>query len=186
VKPTSNLSIRAPSRRPDPDLLNFQLKQFPLNGGFCAFSLARALRLQHHYEMKGFLIGLGVFLAIGLFAYFNRHVPSAEELDFEKKFDREAVLVKTCGWDPGIESGAPLKVYRFENELWFSDHRRWRRVDGKVDNVCDLLDIDAAHRESTSERPVSPDPVSRFMDLFRKSEPTPTPPKEIPPGKPNG
>jgi hypothetical protein len=121
-----------------------------------------------------------------LIAYFNRHVPSVEELDFEKKFDREAVLVKTCGLDPGIESAAPLKVYRFENELWFRDHRRWRRVDGKVDNVCDLLDIDTAHRPTPPEPPVATGPVSRFLDLFRKPEATPTPPKEIPSAKPNG
>jgi hypothetical protein len=151
------------------------------------FSLADALRLQHHYEMKSFLIVVGIFLAIGLIAYFNRHVPDAEELDFEKKFDREAVLVKTCGTDPGIVSAVPLKVYRFENELWFKDTWKWRRVDGKVDNVCDLLDIDAAHRSPPPELPVSPSSVSRrLLDYFWKPEATPTPPKEIPPAKPNG
>jgi hypothetical protein len=136
--------------------------------------------------MKSFFIAVGIFLAIGLIAYFGRHVPDAEELEFQKKFDREAVLVKTCAPDPSVASGVALKVYRLENELWFDDRGRWRRVDGKADNVCDLLDIDSAHRERTSELPVSPGPVSRFMDLFRKPEPTPTPPKEIPSAKPNG
>jgi hypothetical protein len=108
-----------------------------------------------------------------------------EEIAFDEKFDREAVLVKTCGLNPGVASAVPLKVYRFENELWFHD-TRWRRVDGKVDNVCDLLDIDAAHRPPPSEPIIPPSTASRLMDLFRKSGPAPTPPKEIPPAKPNG
>jgi hypothetical protein len=46
--------------------------------------------------MKSFLIAVGIFLAIGLLAYFTRYVPDSEQLEFEKKFDRDAVLVKTC------------------------------------------------------------------------------------------
>jgi hypothetical protein len=137
--------------------------------------------------MKSFLIVVGLFLVLGLIAYFNRHVPDAEELAFEKRFDREAILVKTCASDPGIASGVPLKVYRFENELWFKDIWKWRRVDGKADNVCDLLDIDAAHRPRSADLP-SPigGTVSHILDFFRKPEATPMPPKEIPPDKPNG
>lgn len=113
--------------------------------------------------------------------------PTPEELAFQQKFDREAVLVKTCGLDPGIMSAVPLKVYRFENELWFYEHgSKLRRVDGKVDNVCDLLAIDVGHRPSPPEPPVTTGPVSRFLDLFRKPEATPTPPKEIPSAKPSG
>ena len=112
--------------------------------------------------------------------------PTPEETAFQQKFDREAVLVKTCGLDPGIASAIPLKVYRFENELWFNEGFKWRRVDGKADNVCDLLDIDAAHRPPPPEPPIPPSAASRLMDLFRKPESTPTPPKEIPPAKPNG
>jgi hypothetical protein len=135
--------------------------------------------------MKSLLIAVGIFLAIGLIAYFGRHVPDAEELEFLKKFDRDAVLVKTCGLDPGIASAVPLKVYRFDNELWFDDRGKWRRVEGKADNVCDLLDIDAAHRPPPE--PSTPlAPVGRLIDLFRKPEPTTTPPKENPPAKPNG
>jgi hypothetical protein len=135
--------------------------------------------------MKSFLIAVGFFLVLGLIAYFNRHVPDAEELAFETRFDREAILVKTCAPDPGLASGGPLKVYRFQNELWFKDVWKWRRVDGKVDNVCDLLDIDAAHKGS-ADLPSPTGTVSHILDFFRKPEATPTPPKEIPPAKPNG
>ena len=135
--------------------------------------------------MKSLLVAVWIFLAIGLIAYFGRHVPNAEELEFLKRFDRDAVLVKTCGLDPGVASAIPLKVYRFENELGFDERGKWRRVEGKADNVCDLLDIDTAHRPPP-EPSVPLDPVSRFMDLLRKPESTPTPPKEIPPAKPNG
>jgi hypothetical protein len=78
--------------------------------------------------------------------YFNRYEPTPEEIEFEKKFNREAVLVKTCGTDPGVASTEPLKVFRFEEKLWYrEDGRRWRQVDGKPDNVCDLLDIAKGH-----------------------------------------
>src|SRR5882672_9847341 len=72
--------------------------------------------------------------------------PTPEQVEFQKRFDREAVLVRTCGTDPGIASAVPLKVYRFEQQLWFNELGVWRRVDGKVDNVCDLLDIDSGHK----------------------------------------
>jgi hypothetical protein len=129
------------------------------------------------------LVVVAAVIAFGTLAYLNRRIPTPEELEFDKKFDREAVLVKTCGTDPGVASGIPLKVYRFENELWFDDRRRWRRVDGKLENVCDLLDIDQGHRAPTEPTPASTaGTLSRVLDLFRK-EPAPvtTPPKEIPP-----
>jgi hypothetical protein len=105
--------------------------------------LARILQLQHHHKMKSFLIAVGIFLAIGLLAYFTRYVPDSEQLEFEKKFDRDAVLVKTCRPDPTIESGVAMKVYRFEEKLWFRERKtRWKQVDGKPENVCDLLDVE--------------------------------------------
>lgn len=69
--------------------------------------------------------------------------PDEEKL--RQAFDRDAVLVKTCRPDPGIASAIPLKVYRFQNGLWFEDRRRLRRVDGNVENVCDLLDVEQKH-----------------------------------------
>jgi hypothetical protein len=47
--------------------------------------------------------------------------------------------VKTCPPDPAVASDPPLKMYRLENELWFDDRGKWRRVDGKVESVCDVL-----------------------------------------------
>ena len=39
-----------------------------------------------------------------------------------------------------------MRVYRFQDKLWFLEYkRRWGQIDAKPDNVCDLLDIDAAH-----------------------------------------
>jgi hypothetical protein len=55
--------------------------------------------------------------------------------------------VKTCRDDPTIASGSPMRVYRFQDKLWFLENkRRWRQIDAKPDNVCDLLDLDATHR----------------------------------------
>jgi hypothetical protein len=66
--------------------------------------------------------------------------PDPEQVEFQKKFDHEAILVKTCRPDPSIESGPSLKVYRFQEQLWFNDRGIMRRVDAKVDDVCELLD----------------------------------------------
>jgi hypothetical protein len=62
-----------------------------------------------------------------------------EQVELEKKFEREAVLVRTCPPDPSVESGPSLKVYRFKQELWFNDRGVLRRVDAKPENVCDIL-----------------------------------------------
>jgi hypothetical protein len=73
--------------------------------------------------------------------------PDPEQVEFDKKFDRDAVLVKTCRDDPTIAGGSPMRVYRFQDKLWFLEYkRRWRQIDAKPDNVCDLLDIDVAHQ----------------------------------------
>ncbi|WP_375762867.1 hypothetical protein ACE10X_22400 [Bradyrhizobium sp. Pha-3] len=117
--------------------------------------------------MGRFLLVIAIIVALGVFAYFNRRIPTPEEIGFQKKFDRDAVLVRTCAPDPGVASGATLKVYRFEGELWFNDRGIWRRVDGKPENVCDLLDIDAAHRTPPPKVPMANDVLSRLVDIFR-------------------
>jgi hypothetical protein len=61
------------------------------------------------------LVVVAAVIAFGTLVYVNRRIPTPEELEFDKKFDREAVLVKTCGLDPGVASAVPLKVYRFES-----------------------------------------------------------------------
>ena len=73
------------------------------------------------------------------------------ELQFEKKFDQEAILVKTCGVDWGI-STVPLKIYRFEDQLWFKDNFVWRRVAAGTAQVSDVLDIDAQDGDRRSRR----------------------------------
>jgi hypothetical protein len=102
--------------------------------------------------MKSFLFAAAIFVAIGALAYFTRRIVTTEETEFQKRFDRNAVLVKTCAPDPAIASSATLKVYRFEGEFWFSDTGRWQRIEGKSENVCDLLDFDAAHRAPSNRQ----------------------------------
>lgn len=90
-------------------------------------------------------IVVGFFVLIGVVRYFTRYIPTSEEVEFDKKFDQAAVLVKTCGPEPGIATAVPIKVHRFEEKLWYRDDHRWRQVDAKPDNVCDLLDVEKGH-----------------------------------------
>jgi hypothetical protein len=82
----------------------------------------------------------GSALVIALLAGCSQKEKDPAQVEFEKRFEREAVLVKTCRPDPSVASGASLKVYRFEQELWFNDRGVLRRVDATPDNVCDVLD----------------------------------------------
>jgi hypothetical protein len=92
--------------------------------------------------MRSVLIAVGIAFLVVLVLY-NRPVPDAEELEFEKKFDRDATLVATCGSDPGLRCPlCRLRVYRYMNELWFKDDLTWRRVEGKTDNICDVFQFD--------------------------------------------
>jgi hypothetical protein len=75
--------------------------------------------------------------------------PDPEQIEFDKKFDRDAVLVKTCRVDPTIESAPPIRIYRFDGKLWFREklrfrekHGGWRQIDGNPENVCDLLEVE--------------------------------------------
>jgi predicted component of type VI protein secretion system len=65
-----------------------------------------------------------------------------EEVEFDKRFRREAVLVKTCPPDPATGTGpGAIKVYRFQDELWFHDAGVLRRVDAKPENVCGVFQV---------------------------------------------
>jgi hypothetical protein len=70
-----------------------------------------------------------------------------EEAELNKRFRREAVLVKTCPPDPAYAGGGTgptsvaTKIYRFQDELWFYDAGVLRRVDAKPENVCVVLQI---------------------------------------------
>jgi hypothetical protein len=78
-------------------------------------------------------------------------LPDASEIERKQKFDREAVLAKTCGVDQGI-SITPLKVYWFDKHYWFKDNLVWRQIDAGIDRVCDVLDIDAQDVDRRSRR----------------------------------
>jgi hypothetical protein len=65
-----------------------------------------------------------------------------KKVEFEKKFDQEAVLVKTCPGDPRWASGpssSAQQVFRFEKELWYTDVGGHRKVEATVETVCDVL-----------------------------------------------
>jgi hypothetical protein len=65
-----------------------------------------------------------------------------KQVEFEKEFSREAVLVRTCPGDPTLASGptaAAIKVYRFQQELWFDDRGTLRRVEATFENVCSIV-----------------------------------------------
>lgn len=67
-----------------------------------------------------------------------------QQVEFEKKFEREAVLVRTCPGDPRFASGrtaVAVRVYRFQKELWYQDIDGYRRVDATPENVCTILTI---------------------------------------------
>jgi hypothetical protein len=72
----------------------------------------------------------------------DHRIERMQPLEFEKMFNREAVLAKTCEMDRAV-STAPLRVYRFKDQLWFKDNSVRRPVAAGIDQVCDVLDIDA-------------------------------------------
>ena len=62
--------------------------------------------------------------------------------NLRKKFQREAVLVKTCPGDPRYASGptaAAQRVYRYQKELWYQDVNGYRKVEATPDTVCSAL-----------------------------------------------
>ena len=65
---------------------------------------------------------------------------------FEARFDREAVLVKTCPRDPRVASGPVAiaqRVYHFEDKLWYLDGNNYhRQVDASEETVCSALTIE--------------------------------------------
>ena len=108
--------------------------------------LARPLKLPDHHTMNHPVVYSVAIVLLGLTGCGK---PDPEQIEFDKKFDRDAVLVKTCRVDPTIESAPPIRVYRFDGKLWFREklrfrekHGEWRQIDGSPENVCDLLDVE--------------------------------------------
>ena len=65
-----------------------------------------------------------------------------QQVEFEKRFEQDAILVKTCPGDPRFATGRTAitqRVYRFEKELWYTDVESYRRVEGTPETVCNLL-----------------------------------------------
>jgi hypothetical protein len=99
------------------------------------------------------IVVFAFFVLLGVVRYLTRYVPSPEEEEFNKKFDREAVLVKTCGIPPGIATAVPIQVFRFDGKLWYDDFHRWRQIDATPENVCDRLDIEKGHEPKPGPLP---------------------------------
>lgn len=83
-------------------------------------------------------------IAIGLSACKKeREPPDPKQVEFNKRFDREAVLVMTCPGDPRWGSGPTAfaqRVYRFERELWYTDADvGLRKVEATPETVCAVL-----------------------------------------------
>jgi hypothetical protein len=77
-----------------------------------------------------------------LLAGCSKREKDPEEVEFEKRFRREAVVVKTCPGDTSLATGVTSfrqRIYRFQEELWFDERGVMRRVDAKPENVCAVL-----------------------------------------------
>ena len=82
-----------------------------------------------------------VVFALALSGCFEQRPKDPQQVKFEKRFEREAVLVKTCAGDPRYATGptaAAQRVYRFEKELWYLDARtdRFRKVEARFVTFC--------------------------------------------------
>jgi len=85
-----------------------------------------------------------VIVALGLNACNEREPKDPQQVDFEKKFEREAALVITCPGDPRYASGPTAiaqRVYRFEKGLWYRDVGGYRKVEATPETVCKVLQL---------------------------------------------
>lgn len=85
-----------------------------------------------------------VIVALGLSACNESESKDPQQVEFEKKFNREAFLVMTCPSDPRYASGptaSAQRVYRFEKELWYSDVDGYRKVEATPETVCKVLTL---------------------------------------------
>ena len=97
--------------------------------------------------------------------------PDPEQVEFDKKFDRDAVLVKICRDDPTIAGGSRMRVYRFQDKLWFLEYkRRWRQLmlSRITSATCLTLMLHTERRAKSSDRANSrrPDLISAARDRY--------------------
>lgn len=81
------------------------------------------------------------FLAVALVACSDQEKDPVR-VEFERKFLRDAVLIKTCPGDARYASGptaVTTLVYRYEQALWYEDTTGYRRVDAPPERVCDVF-----------------------------------------------
>lgn len=85
-------------------------------------------------------------IAVALAGCGERKPKDPAQAEFEKKFEREAVIVMTCPGDARWASGPTSntqRVYRYEKELWVqaitSSGSNYRRVEATPETVCNAL-----------------------------------------------
>jgi hypothetical protein len=85
-------------------------------------------------------------IAVSLAGCGERKPKDPAQTEFDKKFEREAVIVMTCPGDARWASGptaATQRVYRYEKELWVeaitTSGINHQRVEATPETVCNVL-----------------------------------------------
>jgi hypothetical protein len=98
----------------------------------------KSTSLMPHRLKSAILLGIVTFTVVAC----SKQEKDTAQVEFEKNFLRDAILVKTCPGDPRYASGASAvatKVYRFEQALWYEDATGYRKVDATPERVCDAF-----------------------------------------------
>jgi hypothetical protein len=76
----------------------------------------------------------------------ERKTKDPAQAEFERKFEKEAVIVMTCPGDARWASGptaSTQRVYRYEKELWVevvnTNGTGYQRVEATPETVCNVL-----------------------------------------------
>jgi hypothetical protein len=84
--------------------------------------------------------------ALSIAACGERKPKDPAQAEFEKKFDRDSVIVMTCPGDARWASGptaATQRVYRYEKDLWVeivtTTGAGYQRVEATPETVCNVL-----------------------------------------------
>ena len=97
--------------------------------------------------------------------------PDPEQVEFDKKFDRDAVLVKTCRDDPTIAGGSPMRVYvsRTSRGSWNTSAVGAKLMPSRITSAtCLTLMLHTERRAKSSDRANSrrPDLISAARDRY--------------------
>jgi len=86
-----------------------------------------------------------IITAIGLFKSLpSRTEKPPQQSAFEKRFEQEALLVKTCPGDPRYASGPTaitVRIFELDKKLWYEDVDGYHTVAASPETVCDILGV---------------------------------------------